>query len=57
MSSEERMKDVFELMAVGDLVFAKVTALNASGLLLNVQCFANLNISPDAKRPWQRKAR
>lgn len=57
MPAAKRLEDVFDMLSVGDLVYCKITALNASGLLMNVNCFVNMNISPDCRRPMQRKAR
>ena len=57
MPAAKRLEDVFEMLALGDLLYCKITALNASGLLMNVNCFVNLNINPDCQRPRRRKAR
>ena len=41
---EDRLRHVFEVISVSDVIYCRVAALNASGLLLNVCCFASLNL-------------
>ena len=41
---EDRLRHVFEILTVSDIIYCRVAALNASGLLLNVCCFAGINL-------------
>ena len=57
MSEESRLKAAFEVMAVGDVLYAKITAVNSYGMLLNVCCFASCNLHPKEKDFKRSKSR
>ena len=44
IDKEDRLRHVFEVISVSDVIYCRVAALNASGLLLNVCCFASINL-------------
>ena len=58
ISTEERLLDIFnKLLAVGDVIYCKITAMNSSGLLMNACCFADLNLSQREQRFKRAKTR
>ena len=44
IDKEDRLRHVFEILSVGDVIYCSVAALNTSGLLLNLCCFAGINL-------------
>ena len=46
IDKEDRLRHVFEILSISDVLYCRVSALNASGLLLNVCCFAGTNLNP-----------
>ena len=54
---EDRLRHLFEILEVNDVLFCKVTALNSSGLLLNACSFAGINLSTPLNKKDKTKLR
>ena len=57
IDKEDRLRHVFEILSVNDVIYCRVTALNASGLLMNVCCFAGLSLDKNLDEDAIRKSR
>lgn len=54
---EDRIRHVFEILEVNDVLYCKVVALNSSGILLNACSFAGTNLSTPLHQKDESKSR